>query len=65
MNQPSRRFTEHAEFYLCLARAFLPPMEQRDFHAIKEQLATELGELGAELGYSISRPLAQFRAEIT
>lgn len=64
MNKPCRQLTERAEFYLCLARAFLPPMEQRDFHAIREQLAPELAELGAELGYSISRPLAQFRAAI-
>lgn len=64
MNKPSRQFMERAEFYLCLARALLPPMEQRDFHAIREQLAAELEELGAELGYSINRTLAQFRAAI-
>lgn len=64
MNQSCRQLTERAEFYLCLARAFLPPMEQRDFHAMKEQLAPELEELGAELGYSLSQPLAQFRAAI-
>jgi TorA maturation chaperone TorD len=64
MNKPSRQFTERAEFYLCLARAFLPPMEQRDFHAIREYLATELAELGAAIGYPIGRPLERLRAAL-
>jgi TorA maturation chaperone TorD len=64
MNKPSRQFTERAEFYLCLARAFLPPMEQRDFHAIREYLATELAELGAAIGYPIGRNLERLRAAL-
>ena len=64
MSEPTIHLTERAEFYLCLARAFLPPMEQRDFHALKEQLAPALEELGIGLGYPIDRPLAQFRAAI-
>src|SRR3990172_2857671 len=64
MNQPAGHLTERAEFYLCLARAFLPPREQRDFHAIQEYLATELAELGAAIGYPIGQTLEQLRAAL-
>jgi TorA maturation chaperone TorD len=64
MNEPAGNLTERAEFYLCLARAFLPPREERDFHAIKEYLATELAELGAAIGYPIGRALERLRAAL-
>lgn len=64
MSESAGHLTERAEFYLCLARAFLPPREERDFHAIREYLATELAELGAAIGYPIGRTLEQFRAAL-
>lgn len=54
--------TERAEFYLCLARAFLPPAGDAVYRGLKEQLGDDLGELGERLGYSIAAPLAEFRA---
>lgn len=51
-----------AAFYLCLARAFLPPRETGLFEAFSELLADDLAELGGDLGYPIDAPLAAFRA---
>jgi TorA maturation chaperone TorD len=64
MAYPTNNLAERAEFYLCLARAFLPPCEERDFRAIKEYLAAELDELGAAIGYPIGRTLEQLRAAL-
>lgn len=53
--------TERAEFYLCLARAFLPPREDAAYDAIKLHLADDLGELAAELGYTAAGALHDLR----
>ncbi|MEK7796490.1 MAG: molecular chaperone TorD family protein [Pseudomonadota bacterium] len=51
-----------AEFYLCLARAFLPPHTENDHRALAVYLADDLADLAGEIGYPISEPLAQLRA---
>ena len=51
-----------AEFYLCLARAFLPPHTDNDHRALAVYLADDLADLAGETGYPIAEPLAQLRA---
>lgn len=53
-----------AEFYLCLARAFLAPSDPLMLPALREALADDLGELATELGYAIDAPLGRFRDEM-
>lgn len=53
-----------AEFYLCLARAFLVPREETLFHALRDALADDLGDLAAELGYDIEEALGRYRQQI-
>lgn len=53
---------DRAEFYLCLARAFLAPREETAFRALADFLADDLGDLGERLGYPIAQPLDDFRA---
>ncbi|HJW81635.1 MAG TPA: molecular chaperone TorD family protein [Acidiferrobacterales bacterium] len=55
-------FTSRAEFYLCLARAFLPPRAPQTHRALVEDLADALADLAVEIGYPIFEPLAQLRA---
>jgi len=50
-----------AEFYLCLARAFLPPYTENDHRALAVYLADDLADLAGEIGYPIAEPLAQLR----
>lgn len=50
-----------AEFYLCLARAFLAPM-QRSHLALTRHLADDLGQLAGQAGYPIAGLVAQLRA---
>ena len=56
--------TERGEFYLCLARAFLPPREPEVFTALRDALADDLEELGASLGYACADAVADYRAAI-
>lgn len=53
-----------SEFYLCMARAFMAPAEEETFHAMRDALAADLGELAAQLGYAIDTPLARYREQI-
>jgi TorA maturation chaperone TorD len=50
-----------ADFYLCLARAFMTPCGDALAHAMRDDLADELEELGAHLGLEIAAPLAAYR----
>lgn len=43
--------TDRAAFYLCLARAFLPPQEAAAYEAIKLHLADDLSDLVTTLNY--------------
>lgn len=52
------------EFYLCLARAFMTPLEPAVFTALREALAEDLVDLGRALGYSYGDPLAHYRDAI-
>lgn len=55
---------DRAAFYLCLARAFLPPQDQPAYDAIKSHLADDLGELADALGYPGSLALSELRRAI-
>lgn len=56
------RAAERAEFYLTLARAFLPPTDAALRQAIAEDLADSLDDLCTTLGYAAGGPLAALRA---
>ncbi len=62
MNPGNDNPAARAEFYLCLARAFLPPHTENDYRALAVYLADDLADLAGEIGYPISEPLAQLRA---
>ncbi|HEY0847810.1 MAG TPA: molecular chaperone TorD family protein [Noviherbaspirillum sp.] len=53
-----------SEFYLCLARAFLPPLQPAAFDAITRFLAEDLSELNDALNYPISDQLAELQCEL-
>ncbi|TXF09976.1 TorD/DmsD family molecular chaperone [Pelomicrobium methylotrophicum] len=59
---PAEGLRLRAEFYLCLARAFLPPRTEADFHALTALLADDLGDLARRLDYPIADELSEFRA---
>lgn len=51
-----------SEFYLCLARAFLPPKDESAWRAITEYLADDLESLAEELDYPLGGGIAEMRA---
>lgn len=52
---------ERADFYLMLARAFLPPQSEEHFRAMADFLASDLEDLDALLGYGIGAELDALR----
>lgn len=59
---PAEGLRLRAEFYLCLARAFLPPRAEADFHAFTALLADDLRDLARRLDYPIADQLSEFQA---
>jgi TorA maturation chaperone TorD len=59
---PDEALRLRAEFYLCLARAFLPPGNEADFRALTAFLADDLGDLARRLDYPIADELSEFLA---
>jgi TorA maturation chaperone TorD len=55
---------ERGEFYLCLARAFLTPLQPQAFDALRDALADDLAELGGSLGFEFAEELADYRRAI-
>lgn len=53
-----------AEFYLCLARAFLTPDNDDAWLGLREALADDLDELGKLLGHEIAGHVAAYRAAV-
>lgn len=53
-----------AEFWLCLARAFLPPVSETVRFALRECLADDLRELAQQLDYPVAEPIAAYRRAI-
>lgn len=53
-----------ADFYLCLARAFLAPQGDTMFDAMNELLADELADLAGQIGYDIASPLTDLRLQM-
>ena len=58
------QLSARAEFYQCLARAFLVPRDEALALAMRDVLADDLAELAAEIGYEIATPLAQYREQL-
>lgn len=50
-----------AEFYLCLAQAFLAPDSEARWRALRDFLADDLEDLGALLGYPLAPQLGALR----
>ncbi|MDH5325488.1 MAG: molecular chaperone TorD family protein [Gammaproteobacteria bacterium] len=61
---PAQKLTERAELYLCVARAFLPPMEVNQYRAMREYLADDLADLSTELGYSLEANVHALRDQL-
>jgi TorA maturation chaperone TorD len=61
---PAAGALARAEFYLCLARAFLPPREPGMFEALSALLGDDLAELGGALGYPIEAEIVAYREAI-
>jgi TorA maturation chaperone TorD len=53
-----------ADFYLCLARAFMVPDTREFFQAMRDDLAADLADLAEELGYDIGPELAEYQRRI-
>lgn len=54
---PPAGLIQCAEFYLSLARAFVPPQEAAAYYAIKLHPADDLGEIAAALNYPAANDL--------
>lgn len=55
---------ERGEFYLCLARAFLTPLDPSAHAALSEALGDDLEALAASIGYACDDALADYRRAI-
>lgn len=62
MSPDTEQLQSHAEFYLCLARAFLTPDSDDAWIGLREALADDLDELGEMLGHEIAGDIADYRA---
>jgi TorA maturation chaperone TorD len=54
----------HAEFWLCLARAFLPPTAAAFQTALRDDLVDDLAALASELNYPLDEELAALRRSL-
>ncbi len=60
----SESLTERGELYLCLARAFMTPLDAASYAGLRDALPQDLDELGASLGYDWAEALPAYRAAI-
>ena len=60
MSLDTENIQSRAEFYLCLARAFLTPDSEQAWRGMREALADDLEELGKTLGYEIDNYIASY-----
>lgn len=65
MSQDANNSSDRADFYLCIARAFLTPTDETSFDGMRELLPADLEELDQVLGYGIVEPLAAYRSEMS
>lgn len=65
MSQDANKSSDRADFYLCLARAFLTPREGAAFEALRDALPADLEDMDQVLGYGLAAPLAAYRAEMS
>jgi|YNPMSStandDraft_2_1061718.scaffolds.fasta_scaffold16777_2 TorA maturation chaperone TorD len=65
MNQDSDTLQSMADLYLCLARAFLPPMEKDFVAAFRSDLVDDLGEIADELPFACNEPAELLRESLT
>lgn len=65
MSQDASKSSDRADFYLCMARAFLTPRDGTAFEALRDALPSDLEELDQILAYGIAGPLAAYREEVS
>lgn len=61
MDTSHNRFPPHAEFWLCLSHAFLPPRGEIFPRALREDLADDLEYLATTLGMDLSEAITEAR----
>lgn len=64
MSQDANNSSDRADFYLCLARAFLTPRDGAAFEALRDALPADLEEMDQLLGYGLAGEIAAFRGEM-
>lgn len=64
MNDEASLNTLRAEFYLCLARAFLTPLQSGILSALRDDLPVDLTELAKSLGYDIADELDELQRRL-
>lgn len=64
MHPNDQRQQAQAEFYLCLARAFLTPDREEAWVAMRDDLADDLEDLDSLLGYGISGEIEGYRTAL-
>ncbi len=62
MMPDSEQFQSRAEFYFCLAHAFLTPDSEMAWSGLRDALADDLDDLDATLGLGIDAQIAAYRA---
>ncbi len=62
MTPEATALQSRSEFYLCVARAFLPPKDENSWRGVTEYLADDLEALSGELGYRTGTDIAGLRA---
>lgn len=65
MNQDSDYLQSMSDLYLCLARAFLPPMDRDFVAAFRGNLVDDLNDIAAELSFACNEPAELLRESLT
>lgn len=64
MNDEASLNTLRAQFYLCLAHAFLTPLQSGSLAALRDDLPVDLAELAKILGYDIADELDELQRRL-
>ncbi len=64
MTPDAEELQARAEFYLCLAHAFLTPNSEAAWQGLRDALADDLEDLAEILGHDIASHIANYRAAI-
>jgi len=65
MTRSDLQLIPRAELYLCLSKAFLPPLQEPDFHALTVDFPADLEELDEEIGLIGTERLTRITVSLT